>query len=363
MNYKQLYWLPGYLKKVHSPQSSVHGLRHLIFCLVDHFEPFGYRQAYEKNITRLQKWISEYPSAVKDLIDADGKTMRHSMFCAAEDYTHDYMSIIENFCAQGYGEVEIHLHHRNDTPEGLREKLLRFRDQLHNNHNLLGTDKAGNPRYAFIHGNWALCNSRPDGDWCGVNKELTVLKETGCYADFTFPSAPDITQPRTVNMIYRATDNPNGHGADTGAPIIFNSLQLNGQQSDGLMIVTGPLALNWHSRKYGILPGIENSDISASRPPTPQRADLWVKQNIHIKDKPDWTFVKVHTHGMVPANSRILFGQEMRTLHEYMQNKYNDEKKWALHYVTAREMYNIIRAAEDGMTGMPDEYRDYEIKV
>ena len=44
--------------------------------------------------------------------------------------------------------------------------------------------------YAFIHGNWSLCNSRPDGRYCGVNNELDVLRETGCYADFTLPSAP-----------------------------------------------------------------------------------------------------------------------------------------------------------------------------
>jgi hypothetical protein len=55
--------------------------------------------------------------------------------------------------------------------------------------------------YGFVHGNWALCNSRPDGDWCGVNEELTVLAQTGCYADFTFPSAPSPTQPRMVNAV------------------------------------------------------------------------------------------------------------------------------------------------------------------
>jgi hypothetical protein len=30
-----------------------------------------------------------------------------------------------------------------------------------------------------------------------------------------------------------------------------------------------------------------------------------------------------------------------------------------LHYVTAREMVNIVRAAEDGAHGNPGAYRDY----
>ena len=76
-------------------------------------------------------------------------------------------------------------------------------------HGLLACDRrTGRPAYGFIHGNWALDNSRPDGRWCGVNNELDVLRETGCYADFTFPSAPSPTQPRKINSIYYAVDDP-----------------------------------------------------------------------------------------------------------------------------------------------------------
>ncbi len=60
----------------------------------------------------------------------------------------------------------------------------------------------GKLRYAFIHGNWCLANARPDGRWCGVDDELPLLFDTGCYADFTFPAAPDPSQPPIVNQIY-----------------------------------------------------------------------------------------------------------------------------------------------------------------
>ena len=43
--------------------------------------------------------------------------------------------------------------------------------------------------FGFAPRNWALCNARRDGRWCGVNDELGVLRRTGCYADFTLPSA------------------------------------------------------------------------------------------------------------------------------------------------------------------------------
>jgi hypothetical protein len=89
--------------------------------------------------------------------------------------------------------------------------------------------------------------------------------------------------------------------------------------------------------------------------------DLWAKQHIHVQGRPDWVFVKVHTHGYVLSNREVLLGDSMRRLHEYLSSQYNDGKDWFLHYVTAREMYNIVRAAEDCKTGNPGEFRDYEI--
>ena len=358
MNKLQINWLPGYIKSIRRRPKLSGGLKHLVFCVVDHFEPFGYPQAREKNMQRLDRWLEDYPLSVQGLTDSYGNPVRHSLFCAAEDYAPDYMNKIQAFCEAGYGEVEVHLHHRNDTPDGVREKLETFRDQLHGSHGMLGTDKDGKPRYGFVHGNWALCNSRHDGDWCGVNEELSILKDTGCYADFTFPSAPDSSQPNLVNAIYRAKDNSEGRGADSGELVTVGG----DVDDDSLMIITGPLALNWQSRKWGLLPRIENADISRAHLPSVSRAGLWVEQNISVVGREEWVFVKLHTHGMVPYNSRVLFGDAMREMYEQLQSEYNDGENWALHYMTAREMYNVVRAAEAGEIGLPGEYRDYEIQ-
>jgi hypothetical protein len=43
----------------------------------------------------------------------------------------------------------------------------------------------------------------------------------------------------------------------------------------------------------------------------------------------------------------------------YLETAYNDGSAYMLHYVTARELYNMIRAVEAGETGEPNEYRDY----
>ncbi|MDT8390807.1 MAG: hypothetical protein RRC34_09910 [Lentisphaeria bacterium] len=213
------------------------------------------------------------------------------------------------------------------------------------------------PVFAFIHGNWALCNARPDGDWCGVDHELSILKETGCYADLTFPAIPSPCQPkRFCNSVYLAKERgrrSHDHGRRARVGVRADA--------DELLMIQGPAALNWAWRKWGLLPRIEHADVSGANPPTPGRADLWVKQHIHVAGQPNWIFVKLHTHGCIERNSDVLLGEAMRQTHARLQTKYNDGITYRLHYVTAREMANIAFAAMAGKTGDPGDYRDFVI--
>jgi hypothetical protein len=54
-----------------------------------------------------------------------------------------------------------------------------------------------------------------------------------------------------------------------------------------------------------------------------------------------------------------LLGQPRHDMHSYLETKYNDGENYILHYVSAREMYNIAKAAETGNDGNPNEYRDF----
>ncbi len=365
-------WLPGYVRSVLSRPRQHGGPRHLFFCVTDHFEPRRGGIPVEQAREFVRSWVTDYTESVRAFRDADGRLPQHTFFYPAEEYDPAVLDSLAGLCRKGLGEVEIHLHHRHDTAEGVRHTLEAFRDTLRKEHGLLGSDvlrreDAGGPggggggcvRYGFIHGNWALCNSRPDGDWCGVNEELGILAATGCYADFTFPSAPSPTQARMVNAIYRACDIPGRpRSADSGVRVVVTGQKQAGR---GLMLIQGPLALNWRRRKWGVLPRIENAELSGANPPTADRLRLWIAQQIGVGGMPDWVFVKVHTHGCVPPNRDVLLGSTMRDLHLTMQRDFNDGKLWQTHYVTAREIYNLVRAAEDGVSGEPGAWRDYMI--
>src|SRR4029077_11080954 len=118
-------------------------------------------------------------------------------------------------------------------------------------HGLLSRHRTtGAIMYGFIHGNWALCNARPDGSQCGVDHEIPIRVETGCYADFTFPSAPSATQPPIINRIYYACDRPGRRSQDVPLPR---------PSENALLLVQGPLLLDWTRRKWGTVPGVENA--------------------------------------------------------------------------------------------------------
>lgn len=351
-------WFASYLRKRWVHDAPGPGTRHLMFCFVDHFEPMFERPAYEVECSRVERWVKEYTRLCEDHRDSDGRAPVHTFFYPEEEYRPEHLDNIVNLCRAGLGEVEVHLHHHDDTEEGLRAKLRSFTSTLVDRHDALPIDPAtGKPRWAFIHGNWALDNSRPDGHMCGVNNELTVLREEGCYADFTFPSAPDITQPSTINSIYYATDDPSSPKShDTGMPV-----QCGGRASGDLMIIQGPLGFNFASRKFGIVPRIENSDIRTTSPPARGRVDRWVRTGIQVRGKPEWTFIKIHTHGAPERDVEVLLGEKVDDLFSYLEARYNDGVDWKLHYVSAREMYNIIKAAEAGEKDDPGAYRDYLI--
>lgn len=327
------------------------GTRHLMFAICDHYEPLWGNASTEIGDERVRAWSEHYPALAAEFRDADGQPPRHSFFFPGEQYRKPWLEALARLSEQRLGEVEVHLHHDGDTAQHLRRDLDDF-VRAYAEHGHLTRDASGRARYAFIHGNWCLANARSDGRWCGVDAEIPLLFETGCYADFTFPSAPDECQPQIVNQIYwptgeldRARAYERGERAKVGK--LFD---------DRILIVQGPLAL---AMKPGRLrPRIENGALTGNDPPSAARVKSWVAQNIHVDGRPDWTFVKVHTHGAPEATARSLLGDGGRELHRALA-RYNDGEAWKLHYVSARELYNIAMAAMEGKEGDPTAYRDY----
>ncbi len=252
---------------------------HVLLCIADHYEPKRGGASPEVASRRVESWIEAYPRLFSEFRDRDGRPPRHTFFYPAEEYESEYLDALAHLCRDGFGEVEIHLHHHDDTSANLRRTLVEFKETLAGRHGLLARRRdSGEVAYAFIHGNWALDNSRPDGRCCGVNDELDILRETGCYADFTMPSAPDRCQTRTINRIYYAVDDPKRPKShDRGTPIGRGPAPDN-----SLLMIQGPLVLDWSRRKWGLAPRLENGCIQGNQPPSASRLDLWLRARVQV---------------------------------------------------------------------------------
>jgi hypothetical protein len=80
-----------------------------------------------------------------------------------------------------------------------------------------------------------------------------------------------------------------------------------------------------------------------------------------VKGRPDWVIVKVSCHGAEERNRDALLGEPADQMYSCLESEYRDRPGFHLHYVTARELYNIIKAAEAGEKESPEAYRDYVI--
>lgn len=333
---------------------------HVFLAICDHFEPMHHTDEAGAR-ARLGRWRKEYPLLASGFRDSSGRGPRHTFFYPVEQWNDDHVSIISEICAATGSEIEAHLHHDGDTEATLREKLTEGISRLHSA-GCLTRDPSGRDRFAFVHGNWSLCNSRPDGRWCGVPNEIGVLRDLGCYADFTFPSAPSSTQPRSVNQIGYARECGSALALDRLTRAKCGSTRDLRHSTDHLLLVQGPLSLNWKWRTRGILPRLENADLTGANPPTPLRSALWIRQHIHVAGRPDWIFIKLHSHGAVPANSDALLGAPMRAFLRHFTGDLVAGSGIRTHFVTAREMANLIHAAEDESTRTIEESYDHFLR-
>jgi len=335
-------WIVPYVRQQLGRKTAAHtGDTHVYFCFADHYEPYMLNRDDGVAEKRVDDWVRLYPAVAGRHRDSDGNPPRHTFFYPVEEYRPVLLDKLAGLCRDGYGDVEIHLHHDNDTRDNLRKVLTEFKHTLFNQHGQLRKDPVtGEIIYAFIHGNWALDNSRPDGRWCGVDNELAVLKETGCYVDMTMPSAPSDTQTRKINSIYWAKGRDGCRKShDRGRDLFVGDQPRDGE----LLMIQGPLMLNWKNRKLHIMPKIESAEISYDAPPSAERVALWEQAAVCVRGAEQHVFIKVHTHGGLEKNYQMLFEHGFDDLWQSLEARYRDRPGYQLHYVTAWEMVQAVR--------------------
>lgn len=354
-------WLMNYplwrINEFLSREKSFSGPAHVIFLVANHFEP----TSDPKGLRDLEKWCEMARTTGDAVRDHDGTPFRHTNFYPAEQYDRRCLEMIAELQSEGFGEVEVHFHHgveQPDTPENTRRVLEDFRDILALEHKCLSREKpGGSPMYAFVHGNWALANSA-GGRFCGVDSEMQILAETGCYADFTLPSAPDQSQVPRINAIYEC-----GHPLNEARPHRSGPGLKVGRRPSYPLIFTGPLVFDWSRRVSKLrIPRIDDGALAQNYPLTLDRFKRWHGARIGVGGRPDWIFIKLYSHGFFEWDQDAMIGEQMRTFMREVLEFAERKGDLKIHFASAREAFNMVMAAVEGHSGNPHDYRDYKLR-
>jgi hypothetical protein len=283
---------------------------------------------------RVARWRDKWP-LIADAAprDSAGQRPQYSFFYPQEDYRRELLDGIAEIVRYGVGDVEVHLHHDNEERGAFVRKVNEFCCRLTDDHGLL-RQRNGQTVFGFIHGNWALDNSRPDGKWCGLNGEITLLRDLGCYADFTMPSIPSPTQGNIVNQIYWCTANRDG------APKSFNrgiKASVGGGRQGDLLMITGPVGLRFGERA---IPRVETGEIAGYDLPAADRVRRWFDLAPIVGED---LFIKLYTHGAPERNLEPLLSHGLADLYRWLADE-AERRGIAIHWATAHQLYLALEA-------------------
>jgi hypothetical protein len=170
------------------------------------------------------------------------------------------------------------------------------------------------------------------------------------------------SQPSLVNKIFYAIDDPEIPKSHDKGTISRVGLETD---STMLMIFEGPYMIDWSDWRFKTHPTFDDGNLYFEIPTTAHRFEVWKKANVHVRGMPNWVFIRPFTHGAYirnPAEFENVLGENIDGMLTEVEKRYRDSENYRLHYMTAREAYNVVKAAEAGFKGNPNDYRDFEIK-
>lgn len=305
--------------------------------VADHFEPKWRRADLSTAQSRVALWRAAWPEIARRCKpDSVGNAPRYTFFFPEEEYHPSLMEPLAEMVRDGIADLEVHLHHDGEGRQNFVDRISKFCETLHGQHGLL-RNRNGKLAFGFIHGNWALDNSRPDGRLCGLNDEIRVLRDLGCYADFTMPSGDSPTQARLVNTIYYCNGAPDRRKSyDDGVAVTPG-----GRVEGDLLMIPGPIGMRWKDRW---LPRLETGELRHGNVATLYRVRRWVELAPRIGTD---SFVKLFTHGAQERNSSALLRDVLESAFNMLVEE-ADRRGCAVHFVSAWQMYLVIEAIGHG---------------
>jgi hypothetical protein len=248
------------------------------------------------------------------------------------------------YCRATGSEIELQAVTASGGSAEALKSFTEARNQLHER-SLLSHDGAGAACFA-VHRSSARTQSsapHPQG-----------LREAGCYAEFAAPALRSREETLPLPRIYYRSGD-----ALPRSRRVRSDRDARGPSDEELLTIEQPLSLDWTRRRMGLLPALERGWISEDEPLSPQRLRLWIDCKISLEGRPNWLFLALPLQPSAGHRAAPRKGNRLREFQEMIAAAAETDRTVRFHYVTARELVNIIHAAEAGHSGDPSQFRDF----
>lgn len=336
-------WVPQYMGRLVKGHRR-NGPIHLLVLIANIFDPYVGGASREEGCRRMVSWERRMAEIASRYRDSDGNPPQHTWFVPIAMKDTDCLFRISKMCFDGFGEIGIYI-----PPETNHEAFHnKLKDSLQSISQFGGCvihdkDKGRRNSFGVI------------GD--ENNSTIPFLPAEGCYADFTGPPIEGI-HGSYFSQIYHYL-----RYSENTSHIIDPSLSIYRESSSplGLMMIPGSVGINWFDWSNLFFPNFETGSVCRRTLPYSLRTRLWIRSAAALPGRPDWIVIKLFTRGCEPANEEILLGKYTHRIYKEFERFARGGHPCYLHYVSGRELYNIIRAAESGCSGNPHMMRDWQL--
>lgn len=341
-------WLHGLRRRPQRPVENPLGTRHVLIALCNRLSSVA-SEADKSAMVR--RWIGESARLREEFPAAQAFSLKHTFSLPPEEASAAWAPELAALCRVAGCEIELAPPRDAKSAAGLRRERIEAGKERLAQSGWLGRDRSGAARFCFVH--------RAEGSSAfGLGDQAGMLRDAGCAASFPFDLKPGVVPEEFENSLVYFLESE-AAGPRQGLRRVRAERETRGADRTGLLVAPPPFCPEAGRKTFGFKPEIDQGEIGAAALPTADRLHRWLDCRLTVEARPNWLFVVLHTDGFSPENASMLFGEPMRDFHRKLRSIAARDRTLCLHGVTARELVNILHAAEAGHSGNPLQFCDF----
>ena len=151
LKWKGIIWLPDYMRWLCKIRNNDRKIEHVLFYIVDHFEPA--KRDGLLGVEKVRNWCKNYEGIARKYCDSDGTHPKYSWFYRYDYPNFDCINILSRSVFNNFGEIEFHLHHSYDNSENFERTIKQGIKWFNSAGAMISSENKQEKNFGYIAGN------------------------------------------------------------------------------------------------------------------------------------------------------------------------------------------------------------------